>query len=83
MVRGVHDELRASITESVTREVATDMVAQRILTRPVFNALFEDYDFAAGNPVARALEELRGYGAPWWSTGSRRSYPFRQRPEAR
>ena len=57
---GFHDELRASINESVTREAAIDMVAQHILTRPVFNALFEDYDFAAGNPVARALEELRG-----------------------
>ena len=57
---GFHDELRASINESVTREAATDMVAQHILTRPVFDALFENYDFASGNPVARALEELRG-----------------------
>ena len=57
---GFHDELRASINESITREAATDMVAQHILTRPVFNALFENYDFAGGNPVARALEELRG-----------------------
>ena len=35
------------------------MMAQHILTRPVFEALFEHYDFAAGNPVARALDALR------------------------
>ena len=35
------------------------MMAQHILTRPVFEALFEHYDFARGNPVARALDALR------------------------
>ena len=35
------------------------MMAQHILTRPVFEALFEQYDFAAGNPVAQALDSLR------------------------
>ena len=34
-------------------------MAQHILTRPVFEALFEHYDFAAANPVARALDALR------------------------
>ena len=57
---GFHEELRVSINEAVTREAAIDMVAQHILTRPVFDALFDNYDFASGNPVARALEELRG-----------------------
>ena len=36
------------------------MMAQHILTRPVFEALFEGYDFAGTNPVARALDSLRG-----------------------
>ena len=35
------------------------MMAQHILTRPVFEALFEDYDFASGNPVSIALDKLR------------------------
>ena len=35
------------------------MMAQHILTQPVFEALFEGYDFAGGNPVARALDALR------------------------
>ena len=56
-------ELKASINDSITRDNAIDMMAQHILTRPVFEALFERYDFAAGNPVARALDELhRDFG---------------------
>ncbi len=35
------------------------MMAQHILTGSVFEALFEHYDFAGGNPVARALDALR------------------------
>ena len=57
------EELRASINDSITRANAIDMMAQHILTRPVFEALFEHYDFVAGNPVARALDELhRDFG---------------------
>lgn len=54
-----HEELRVSINESITRESAVEMMAQHILTRPVFDALFEGYDFAAGNPVSQALDKLR------------------------
>ncbi len=56
---GFHTELKASINDSIRRENAVEMMAQHILTRPVFEALFEDYDFAAGNPVAQALDRLR------------------------
>jgi len=52
------DELRASINESVSRDDAVAMVAQHMITGPVFNALFENYDFANSNPVARALSNL-------------------------
>ena len=54
-----HRELRDSINESITPKNAIEMMAQHLLTRPVFEALFEHYDFAAGNPVARALDGLR------------------------
>ena len=54
-----HGELRVSINESITAESAIEMMAQHLLTRPVFEALFEGYDFAGGNPVARALDSLR------------------------
>ena len=52
-------ELRVSINRSIGRANAIEMMAQHILTRPVFEALFEHYDFSAGNPVARALDALR------------------------
>ena len=54
-----HDDLRLSINDSITRDHAIEMMGQHILTRPVFEALFEHYDFAASNPVAQALDALR------------------------
>ena len=53
------EELRASINESIDRDGAVEMMAQHILTQPVFEALFEHYDFASSNPVAQALDDLR------------------------
>ncbi len=32
------------------------MLAQHLITRPIFDALFEGYSFAAHNPVSRALQ---------------------------
>ena len=52
-------ELQVSINDSITRDHAIEMMAQHILTRPVFEALFEHYDFASGNPVSQALDALR------------------------
>ena len=54
-----HAELQNSINPSVTRDDAIDMMAQHLLTRPVFEALFENYDFASGNPVSIALDSLQ------------------------
>ena len=53
------DELKASINDSITRVGAVDMMAQHILTQPVFEALFERYEFAKSNPVAQALDALQ------------------------
>ena len=58
-----HEELKVSINASISRDNAIEMMAQHTLTRPVFEALFEHYDFAAGNPVAQALDSLgRDFG---------------------
>ena len=56
---GFLEELKSSINNSVTRENAIEMMAQHILTQPVFDALFEHYNFAKSNPVANALDALR------------------------
>lgn len=54
-----HNELKISINDSISTDNAIDMMAQHLLTRPVFNALFENYDFASSNPVAKALDNLK------------------------
>lgn len=32
------------------------MLSQHLITRPVFDALFEDYSFATSNPVSKAMQ---------------------------
>ncbi|MDE0011088.1 MAG: DEAD/DEAH box helicase family protein [Candidatus Poribacteria bacterium] len=54
-----HTELKSSINDAITRSNAIDMMAQHILTKPVFDALFENYDFSARNPMALALDNLQ------------------------
>ena len=54
-----HQELKGLINESIDRDSAIHMMAQHILTQPVFEALFEQYNFARSNPVAQALDALR------------------------
>jgi predicted helicase len=52
------DGLRANLNEGITRQDAVEMLAQHLITRPVFDALFGGYDFAARNPVAQAMEQM-------------------------
>ena len=56
---GFHTELKNTINDAITRDNAIDMMAQHILTRPVFDALFQDYDFSDRNPVAKTLNALQ------------------------
>ncbi len=54
-----HTELKSAINGAITRGDAIDMMAQHIITNPVFDALFENDTFASSNPVAIALDTLR------------------------
>ena len=56
---GFLEELKGSINESISRDNAVEMMAQHLLTKPVFDALFEHYDFASSNPVAQALDRMQ------------------------
>jgi len=49
-------EIRDDLNDSITEEEAVEMLAQHLITRPVFEALFEGYSFAEHNPVSRALQ---------------------------
>ena len=52
------DGLRGNLNDGITRADAIDMLAQHLITRPVFEALFGGYDFAAHNPVAQVMERM-------------------------
>ena len=53
-----HDGLRANLNDGISRDNAIEMLAQHIITRPVFDALFEGYDFAAHNPVSIVMQDM-------------------------
>lgn len=50
--------LKDSLNESITAEQAVEMLAQHIITLPVFEALFAGTGFAESNPVSVAMEEM-------------------------
>ncbi len=50
--------LRGNLNNSITDDAAIDMLAQHLITRPVFEALFAHSSFLAGNPVARCMENM-------------------------
>lgn len=58
--------LRDNLNDSITRDDAISMLAQHLITAPVFDALFAGHEFAAHNPVSRTMqtmvEQLGGAG---------------------
>ena len=52
--QGLQDNLNPSITESDCIE----MLAQHIITKPIFDSLFTDYNFANKNPVSIVMEDM-------------------------
>ncbi len=52
------EELRDDLNESITQEDAIEMLAQHIITKPVFDALFEGYNFTQHNPVSIAMQSM-------------------------
>lgn len=58
--------LQHNINESINQEQAIEMLAQHLITLPIFDALFGEYSFVKNNPVSSAMEkiiaELSQYG---------------------
>ncbi|THV24500.1 DEAD/DEAH box helicase [Glycomyces paridis] len=50
--------LRANLNPSISEHDAIETLAQHLITKPVFDALFERYEFATHNPVSRAMETV-------------------------
>ena len=53
-------EIRDDLNDSISQAEAIEMLAQHLITRPVFDALFEGYSFARNNPVSKAMEAVLG-----------------------
>ena len=51
-------ELRDDLNDSISNEEIIEMLAQHLVTKPVFDALFEEYEFAKKNPISVAMQEL-------------------------
>lgn len=50
--------LRKSINPSIAQEQAVDMLSQHIITKPVFEALFEGYSFVQNNPMSKSMQKM-------------------------
>lgn len=50
--------LQHNINSSVNKKQAIEMLAQHLITQPIFEALFEGYSFVKDNPVSRAMNDV-------------------------
>lgn len=63
---GVHKEefdtflhvLQQNLNPSITAEQTIEMLAQHMITRPVFEALFKEYHFATNNTVSQSMQRM-------------------------
>lgn len=53
-LKGLHKDINPSVSEPQ----AVEMLAQHIITQPVFEALFDSYAFTANNPVSKAMSKI-------------------------
>lgn len=49
-------ELRDDLNDSISDQEIIEMLAQHLITKPVFDALFEGYGFAQHNPMSKAMQ---------------------------
>lgn len=49
--------LRKNINEAITEDEAVEMLAQHIITKPIFDALFTQ-DFVKNNPISQAMQSM-------------------------
>ncbi len=50
--------LQKNTNPAIERPEAIEMLAQQYISRPVFNALFEKYQFAESNPVSQTMNRM-------------------------
>jgi predicted helicase len=52
------DGLHQNINPAISQDDGIEMLSQHLITRPVFDALFENYAFSEANPVSRAMQSM-------------------------
>ncbi|HNG47615.1 MAG TPA: DEAD/DEAH box helicase family protein, partial [Agitococcus sp.] len=52
------EELRDDLNNAITDGEIVEMLAQHLITKPVFDALFSDYSFAKFNPMSIAMQDV-------------------------
>ena len=50
--------LRANLNPSIDQDDAIEMLAEHLITKPVFDALFENYSFLQSNPVSQIMQKM-------------------------
>ena len=50
--------LQKNINPSITQTEAVEMLSQHIITKPVFEALFEGYSFVKNNPISVSMQTM-------------------------
>ena len=50
--------LQKNLNPSIDEGQAVEMLAQHMITRPVFDALFKDYQFVKNNAVSRSMQRM-------------------------
>ncbi len=50
--------LQKNINPAISENEAVEMLAQHIITKPVFEALFEGYSFVKNNPISVAMQAM-------------------------
>ena len=51
-------DLRHNLNDSIGDDEIIEMLAQHLITKPVFDALFEGYSFAQHNPISQAMQTV-------------------------
>lgn len=55
---GFMEGLHKNINDSIDEAQAIEMLAQHMITRPVFDALFKDYEFVNNNSISRSMQDM-------------------------
>ena len=50
--------LRHNLNPGITAEQCIEMLAQHLITRPVFEALFADYQFVSNNSISSSMQQM-------------------------